>query len=332
MVRCRVRRASSPRRPAVAGEPKGRRGWKLNRFSLIPATLAIIGMLILSYPTVSSWISQYNQSQIVSGYETEVGNAEPERAVQLAKAHEYNEALNVGALLEANSNVPTGNGTSSDENLDYNSILVVNDSGLMGRIRIPSIDVDLPVYHGTGDDTLLRGIGHLQGTSLPVGGPSTRTVLTGHRGLADAKMFTDLDRVAVGDTFVLEVFGEVLTYRIFDKKVVQPEDTESLHVEEGRDLATLVTCTPLGINTHRILLTGERVSPTPVEDLASAGTPPNVPHFPWWAVWIPCGFLAAGVYIWWSGRPVQPRGASSASSGRRGELSGDDTGHGGFDA
>lgn len=293
------------RSPRTAAQAPGK--WKLNWFSLIPAFLAIAGLLILSYPTVASWISQYNQSKIVSRYEVQVDTADPEKEVQLSRAHEYNAALNVGALLEANTNVPTGNGTSSDESLDYNSILSVNSSGLMGRIRIDSIDLDLPIYHGTSDQTLLQGVGHLEGTSLPVGGEGTRTVLTGHRGLADAKMFTDLDKVQPGDTFVLEIFGEVLTYQVDDKKVVEPEDTESLRVEAGRDLATLVTCTPLGINTHRILLTGERITPTPIKDVEAAGKTPTVPHFPWWAVWIPAGFVVVGVYIWWAGRPIAPQ-------------------------
>ncbi|WP_459583204.1 class C sortase, partial [Aerococcus mictus] len=112
-----------------------------------------------------------------------------------------------------------------------------------------TIDVDLPVYHGTSDEVLNRAAGHLEGTSLPVGGPSTRAVITAHRGLANARMFTDLNKVNVGDTFTIEVFGDVLTYRVRDTKVVAPEDTDTLRVEEGKDLVTLVTCTPLGINS-----------------------------------------------------------------------------------
>ncbi|MDC4233026.1 class C sortase [Actinomyces sp. B33] len=281
--------------------------WEFQPFSLIPAFLAVIGMLIVSYPAVASWISQYNQSKIITSYGAQLEAAEPDQVVQLERAHAYNAALQVGALLEANTNAPTGSGTSSDADLDYDSILSVNSDGLIGRIRIPQIDVDLPIYHGTADRTLLEGVGHLEGTSLPVGGRGTRTVLTGHRGLADAKMFTDLDKVRVGDIFTLEVFGEVLTYRVDDRKVVEPEDTESLHADPNRDLATLVTCTPLGINSHRILLTGERVTPTPSSEVQAAGRAPGTPRFPWWAVWIPAGVVAAGLYVWWSGLPKQSR-------------------------
>ena len=224
--------------------------------SLIPSLLALAGMLLFLYPSISAWIVQYNQSQIIAQYEDSVSKADPSAAEQLALAHRYNDALSSGAVLQANSNVPTGDGTSGDASLDYNAILAADSSGLMGRLKVPAADIDLPIYHGTDDETLLRGLGHLEGTSLPVGGQGQRTVVTGHRGLAEARMFTDLDKVQVGDTFTFEVFGEVLTYRVFDKKVVNPEETEALRSEPGRDLATLVTCTPLGINTHRILVTG----------------------------------------------------------------------------
>ena len=177
----------------------------------------------------------------------------------------------------------------------------------MARLKVPAADIDLPIYHGTDDETLLRGLGHLEGTSLPVGGQGQRTVVTGHRGLAEARMFTDLDKVQVGDTFTFEVFGEVLTYRVFDKKVVNPEETEALRSEPGRDLATLVTCTPLGINTHRILVTGERVYPTPQRDIDAAGAAPDIPGFPWWALGLLGGVSLIGLYIWRSGYPPRPK-------------------------
>ncbi|QWW19265.1 class C sortase [Schaalia sp. 19OD2882] len=285
--------------------------WRLNRLSLLPALLALLGILALSYPTVAAWLTQYNQSKVVTAYEQQVAHTDPDARTQLSEARQYNEALSVGALLEANTNVPTGQGSSGSV-LDYRKILTANADGLMGRVRIPVIDVDLPIYHGTDERSLLKGVGHLEGTSLPVGGADRRTVLTAHRGLADARMFTDLDKVKIGDSFTVEVFGEVLTYRVRDAKVVQPEETESLRVEPGKDLATLVTCTPLGINSHRILLTGERVVPTPAADVAKAGSPPEVPGFPWWIFWILGALVLVGVYVWWSGLPVKPRKAKAA--------------------
>lgn len=179
----------------------------------------------------------------------------------------------------------------------------------MGRVRIPSIELDLPIYHGTDDQTLLEGIGHLEGTSLPVGGSDTRTVLTGHRGLAQARMFTDLDAVEIGEVFTLEVFGEVLAYRVSEKKVVEPEATESLQAVPGKDLATLLTCTPIGINTHRILLTGERIALPAVEGSAAPFSAPTVPGFPWWALGLAATIIAVGLYIRWAGSPRSPRRA-----------------------
>ena len=287
--------------------PRDARRWRFSAISLIPSLLALAGLLLFLYPSVSAWIVQYNQSQIISHYAESVRDADPSAQEQLSLAHRYNDALSSGAVLQANSNVPTGDGTSGDASLDYNTILSVDSSGLMGRLKVPAADIDLPIYHGTDDETLLRGLGHLEGTSLPVGGLSQRSVVTGHRGLAEARMFTDLDKVQVGDTFTFEVFGEVLTYRVFDKKVVDPDETEALRSEPGRDLATLVTCTPLGINTHRILITGERVYPTPQRDIDAAGATPDIPGFPWWAVGLLAGISLIGLYIWRSGYPPRPK-------------------------
>ncbi|SDN40470.1 sortase A [Actinomyces ruminicola] len=308
----RVRRRPSAT-PAGQAEP-GPRRWRLQPLALLPALLAIAGMLLFAYPTVAAWVTQYNQSKIITSYDVAVDTADPAAAVQLSQAHAYNDALSSGAVLEANANIPTGAGSGGDDALDYDSILDANGAGLMARLRIPAINLDLPVYHGTSDETLLTGLGHLEGTSLPVGGAGTRSVITGHRGLADARMFTDLNRVGVGDKFVIEVFGEVLTYQVIDTKVVEPDETEALRAEEGRDLVTLVTCTPLGINTHRILVTGERIYPTPQEDLDAAGQPPTVPAFPWWAVGLAAGFILVGLYVWRSGYPPRKRPARSKSS------------------
>lgn len=269
----------------------------------IAAMLAWVGMLIGLYPTVASWFSQYDQSRVVDTYSSEATSPRlsPSVSEQLREANEYNTALSSGAQLEANHRLPTGEGSSTDSSLDYSSILKVDDTGVMGRIKIPSIDVDLPIYHGTSDEVLLKGIGHLEGTSLPVGGVGTHTVLTGHRGLASATMFTNLDKVGVGDTFTVEVLDQVLTYRVASTKVVDPDQTEALRPAEGKDLATLVTCTPLGINSQRILVTGERITPTPQKDLDAAGQAPDIPGFPWWTLLLAGGTVVAAVYVWRAG-------------------------------
>ena len=296
------RTSRTPRTRASSTQKHRRpRVWRLSISALVTSIMAIAGMGLLAYPTAASWISQYNQSKVTADYSAQVDEARPDAKTQIAQAHAYNDALSAGAVLEANNHVPTGAGSSSDNSLSYASILKANDEGLMARLKIPSISLDLPVYHGTADDTLLKGLGHLEGTSLPVGGEGTRSVITGHRGLAEATMFTHLDKVKDGDSLIIEVFGEVLTYRVTSTKVVEPEETEALRTEAGKDLLTLVTCTPLGINTHRILLTGERIYPTPAKDVAAAGKRPEVPAFPWWAVALVAGLVVVGLYLWRSG-------------------------------
>ena len=310
--------ARSPKRRSRRARPEGKRRWRLRLINIIPAVFALAGLALFSYPSVASWFSQYNQSKVVADYEQQVDNAKPAAEEQLAQAHAYNDALSSGAVLEANTNIPTGAGEHPDDSLDYNKILSANAVGLMGRLRIPTIDLDLPIYHGTSDEVLLAGLGHLQGTSLPVGGKGTRSVITGHRGLANATMFTNLDKVGVGDTFTLEVFGEVLSYQVVETKVVAPEETEALRADPDRDLVTLVTCTPLGINTHRILVTAERITPTPADDLAAAGAKPDVPGFPWWAVWISGVVIAVGLYLWRTGYPLKAA-AAKKDGGEDGE-------------
>lgn len=258
----------------------------------ITTLLVFVGCSLLLYPHAAQWVSQYQQVEITRIYETRVHKAEPKANVQQQNALEYNRQLLSGGLLEANKSIPTANenfGTEIKEAsvLPYEKQLDVDGHGLMSRIRISKVDIDLPVYHGTREDTLLRGAGHLQGTSLPIGGEGTRTVITAHRGLAGSRMFTDLDELDIGDTFIIETLGEILTYKVIEKVVVEPDDRETVRPVQGKDLATLVTCTPLGINSHRILVTGERVTPTPVEVVEDLKAPSPLPRFPWWLVfWI----------------------------------------------
>lgn len=297
-------RGEQPRRAS------GRVRWRANPFSFGAALVAWVGLAVLLYPSAASWFAEVQQARIITTYTTDIdAGLDPPAAEQLRKAHAYNKALNSGALLEANHRLPTGAG-STNSSLDYDGLLRADASGVMARIQIPVIDVDLPVYHGTSDETLLMGIGHLQGTSLPVGGKGTHAVLTGHRGLATATMFTDLNLVKTGDRFSISVFDQVLTYTVTSSIVVDPDETEALRPVEGKDLVTLVTCTPLGINSQRILLTGERVYPTPVDDVVAAQARPE-PGFPWWAVEFGAGTLLIGLYAWRSGCPPRRRGGGA---------------------
>ena len=214
----------------------------------------IAGFLILLAPLIMNFIQGQHQKDAVSAYKSAVDNKSEEEIEEiLANAEEYNNMLfqSNGAVVD---NLDTG--ILSDES--YNSLLD-QSNGVMGSIEIPKIDVDLPIYHGTSDEVLQVGIGHIQGTSLPIGGDNTHCVLSGHRGLPGSKLFTRLDEIEEGDLFFLQVMGDTLAYKVYDINVVEPDNVEVMEIEAGRDDVSLVTCTPYGLNTHRLVVTGERV-------------------------------------------------------------------------
>ena len=287
-----------------------RRRWRAPWLQVFACAVILVGTGVFLYPHVASWFSQKEQSRVTEMAQVEMNeppnNSAAYRAEKIERAHAYNNALASGAIFRANENIATGDGTSSDESFVYNDILSITDSGFMGRLRYDALAIDLPIYHGTDEETLARGIGHLEGTSLPVGGVGTRAVLTAHRGLPESTLFTNLDDAEIGDTFTISVYDQVLTYEVIEIQVIQPEETEAILADPDRDLVTLVTCTPLGINTHRILVTAERITPTPVEDVAAAAEEPDLPGFPWWAVILGSVVFVLAAFVWWSGRqPVR---------------------------
>lgn len=315
-------RSPAPRHPRTRREAKtaqARRRWRASGLSIAIAAIGLVGALLLVYPTAAAWFSQLEQSSQLGKYTERVDAlGAQQRADEIKRAVAYNAALvDGGTVLAAGERKPHA-AADADAQAPYADLLRADDLGLMARLKIPAIGLDLPIYHGTSDDVLEHGIGHLEGTALPVGGASTHAVLTGHRGLATAELFTHLDRVQQGDTFTIEVFGEVLTYRVVDTRVVAPDETQTLYPQAGRDRVTLVTCTPLGINSHRILVTGERVLPTPANDVAAAGEHPDIPGFPWWAL-ILAGVVAALVaYVWLSGRRPDGEPVGGDETARRG--------------
>lgn len=218
--------------------------------TIILILLFLAGVSLLLYPTLSDYWNTLHATAAVTAYTEQVKNLDVAHYdALLSAAREYNRAL----LDRENAYLLT-----PEQSERYASLLDLDGTGIMGYIEIPNIDVSLPIYHGTEESVLQVAVGHVEWTSLPVGGESTHCVLSGHRGLPSARLFTNLDKLNVGDTFVLRVLDEVLTYEITQILIVEPSDTEALTVREGEDLCTLVTCTPYGINTHRLLVCGKR--------------------------------------------------------------------------
>ena len=221
----------------------------LSTIALILALLA--GVSLLLYPTVSDYWNARHASKAVADYTQNVQALDRDTYDELLSAAEaYNRSL----LTRENSFFLT-----EAQQAQYDSLLDISGTGIMGYIEIPSINVSLPIYHGTSDSVLQIAVGHLDWTSLPVGGESTHCVLSGHRGLPSAKLFTNLDQIVEGDTFIIRVLDEVLTYEVDRILIVEPEDVTALQIEAGKDLCTLVTCTPYGVNSHRLLVRGHRV-------------------------------------------------------------------------
>ncbi|MGN8777800.1 class C sortase [Blautia sp. HCP3S3_C12] len=211
----------------------------------------LAGLGFISYPTVSNLWNQAHQSRAIATYSKQVEKLDDtENKKMLKAARKYNKSL-----LKKSDHWKL----SKKDKKKYESLLDVSGTGIMGYIEVPKIDCSLPIYHGTDEGALQIAIGHLEGSSLPVGGKSTHCVLSGHRGLPSARLFTDLDQMEEGDIFILNVLGHKLAYEVDQIKVVLPEEMSDLEIQEGKDLCTLVTCTPYGINTHRLLVRGHRV-------------------------------------------------------------------------
>lgn len=217
-----------------------------------------VGLALLLYPTFSDYWNSLHQTRAIAAYSEEIAALNEDDYEQLlAAAREYNQKL-----YESGTHW-----TLTDEELEeYNSVLSTSTTGIMGYVSIPKIGVTLPIYHGTSDAVLQKGAGHLEGSSLPVGGESTHAVLSSHRGLVSAKLFTDLDQLELGDVFTITVLNETLSYEVDQILIVLPTELDTLTVQEGQDYCTLVTCTPYGINTHRLLVRGHRVN---TEDAAT---------------------------------------------------------------
>lgn len=231
------------------------------RFGVYDAVIAallvvlIVGLCLLAYPTVSDWWNRWHQSAAVAGY---VGRSDSLAAAQHKQAIDQARAYNAWLATTPDRWHP-----SAEDTRRYDSMLNVTGDGVMAYLSIPKIHVQLPIYHGTDQSVLQVGVGHLEGTSLPVGGPTTHVAVSGHTGLPSATLLSNLDQLRTGDTFAFHVLGETYTYQVDQIDVVLPDDLSKLALDHGKDEATLITCTPYGVNTHRLLVRGHRIANRP---------------------------------------------------------------------
>ncbi len=220
--------------------------------TLILILVFLVGLSVLLYPTVSNWWNSRVQSRVVSSYDSAVAElTEEDYTAYFEAAYAYNEAL---------YRLGTSTALALPDRIEgYEDLLDVTGTGMMGYITIEKLNIDLPIYHGTDSSVLSSAAGHLQGSSLPVGGENTHSVISAHRGLPSAKLFTNLDQMEIGDTFTITILGEVLTYEVDKISIILPSEYDKLYIEDGEDYCTLMTCTPYGINTHRLLVRGKRI-------------------------------------------------------------------------
>lgn len=261
------------------------------------AVLFLAGLSLLLYPLVANQWNSYRQSHLISDYEHTVSGLETSGQVdyteELQKARAYNEAL-LPSILPDSFAVAEAAG---EPDAVYMSCLNLAGDGMMGVIEIPKIHVNIPIYHTTEETVLEKAAGHLEGSSLPVGGENTHAVIAAHRGLPSAALFTDLDQITEGDHFLLHVLDETLCYEVDQISVVEPDDTTPLMVEPGKDLVTLLTCTPYGVNTQRLLVRGHRVDVQPEEVLSGETPAGQISLHTNYFLWVLVGLLVTGCFV-----------------------------------
>lgn len=223
----------------------------------------IIGILVIAYPILSNFINSYNQTVVISNYEENVNKlSDDQKEKELQKAQKYNDELENDGIVDISLN------SSGEEEQEHESYLdVLNIGEAMGYISIPKIDVYLPIYHNTSEDVLQFGVGHLKGTSLPIGGKGTHSVLSGHTGLVRTKIFDDIDELEIGDKFYIYILGQTLTYQVDNIQIVEPDNVNAIERNSEKDYVTLLTCTPYMVNSHRLLVRGERIENDESEEI-----------------------------------------------------------------
>jgi sortase A len=264
--------------------------------TIVICIIFLAGLSLLLYPFVSNQWNNYRQKQLISSYEDVIADKEASNSIdyeaEMEKAKAYNDAL-LPSILPDSFAVAEA---TDEENQAYMSCLNIADDDIMGTVDIPKINIELPIYHTTDKDVLEKAAGHLEGSSLPVGGENTHSVISAHRGLPSASLFTDLDKLEEGDHFLIHVLDQTLCYEVDKISVVEPEATENLAVEEGEDLVTLLTCTPYGVNSERLLVRGHRVEY--VEDeVAEEETFGSISLHTNYLFWVITGLTVTGAFI-----------------------------------
>lgn len=299
---------------------------------VIAALVFVLGAVLIAYPYVSDYVHKQEQRGVITVQEETVEETDDSALRdELARAQDYNERLLSSKTVVTDPFDPDALGVTDEE---YESLLNLGGDGVMGTLVIPKIDLQMPIYHYTNDEELQAGVGHMESTSLPVGGESTHAVLAGHNGLPSVKIFDRLDELEVGDYFVIEVLGEEHAYRVTSKETVLPEETDSLTVVDDADLVTLVTCTPYGVNTHRLLVHAERCElpaswgEVDREATEASAAAPDVPLLEFTLLGLA---VAAGLLVAWAlarrarrgnGRPGGPGGGGRHGRARGGSRSG----------
>ena len=263
---------------------------------ILAGILFLAGLSLLLYPLVANQWNNYRQKQLISSYEQTVSQKEASNRIdydaELKKAEAYNEALLPSILPDSFAIAD-----ASEEDQTYMNTLNIAGDEMMGIVEIPKIDIKLPIYHTTEEDVLKQAAGHLEGSSLPIGGKSTHSVISAHRGLPSASLFTDLDQLKKGDHFLIHVLNKTLCYEVDKISVVKPEETSALAVEEGEDLVTLLTCTPYGVNTERLLVRGHRV-PYEEQKVADEKTPlSGISLHTNYLLWVIIGLVITTIFI-----------------------------------
>lgn len=268
--------------------------------TILIAVFFLAGLSLLLYPFVSNQWNNYRQSKLISSYDAAVSEQEAAGEIDYSAAKEaadaYNEAL-LPSILPDSFAVAAAADENSEEHQRYMSCLNLLGDGMMGYVQIPKINIRIPIYHTTDEDVLEQAAGHLEGSSLPVGGENTHAVISAHRGLPSASLFTDLDKLEEGDHFLLYILDDILCYEVDQILVVEPDETESLAVQEGQDLVTLLTCTPYGVNSHRLLVRGHRVDYVP-EVIEEEETPlAGISLHTNYLLWVVVGLLVTAAFV-----------------------------------